>query len=587
MTLTDFPTDTDIVYSYDNPCTNGKGRVCQVVDQSGTTTYTYSARGELVQEDRLVLGVNYTTGYQYDDNGNQKVLTYPSGRTVTYVYDNADQINTILTTPPGGVQQTVTSSISYYPYGDIESMTYVNGLVHTATYDLQYRTTGFQTGALQDITYVPDPNGNVQDIIDNLDPNKNQNFSYDVLDRLEGAAGPWGSLGWTYDNVGNRLTYTDGTGTTDYNYFTGTNRLQALTGAKTTTFSFDANGNTKTEEARQYIYNENSRLAEIVDDTTFCEYLYNADGQRVSKTVDGNTTLFHYDLDGHLIGESQGLLFREYFYLGNEPIGMVSATSSNYIHTDHLGTPALMTDSSGAVAWQLETRPYGDGVNITGSLTLNLRFPGQYHDDESKLSYNNYRYYYGDLGRYLKPDPVGLEYGVDLYAYARNNPLRFIDPYGLWVVCVGAGGSGALPVKGVVAVGGGGSFKYCSDGRGWSGWVKCWGGFAGVGAGAGGGVEVSIHPWSDGLCEFTNGGGFGGAGGFYGGWGASGAASTTGIDISIGGGFGGWGGGGTWGNCTFIDDYYQALCQCWLKDKHGPCPTRIQYEEKKAQGGCP
>ncbi len=112
ITLVDFPTDTDIVYTYDT-CTNGKGRLCQVDDQAGTTTYTYSPKGELVQEDKLILGVNYTTGYQYDDNGNLEVLTYPSGRTVTYVYDNADQVTTVLTTPSGGAQQTVASSISY------------------------------------------------------------------------------------------------------------------------------------------------------------------------------------------------------------------------------------------------------------------------------------------------------------------------------------------------------------------------------------------------------------------------------------------------------------------------------------------
>ena len=114
LTSTDFPTDTDIVFTYDT-CTNGKGRLCQVQDQAGTTTYAYSVKGELVQEDRLILGVNYTTAYQYDDNGNLEVLTYPSGRTVTYVYDSAEQVTTVLTTPSGGAQQSVASSISYHP----------------------------------------------------------------------------------------------------------------------------------------------------------------------------------------------------------------------------------------------------------------------------------------------------------------------------------------------------------------------------------------------------------------------------------------------------------------------------------------
>ena len=58
LTLVDFPTDTDVIYTYDT-CANGKGRLCQVVDQAGTTTHIYSLKGELVQEDNLILGANY------------------------------------------------------------------------------------------------------------------------------------------------------------------------------------------------------------------------------------------------------------------------------------------------------------------------------------------------------------------------------------------------------------------------------------------------------------------------------------------------------------------------------------------------
>ncbi len=223
--------------------------------------------------------MNYTTGYQYDDNGNLEVLTYPSGRTVTYVYDNADQVTTVLTTPSGGAQQSVASSISYLPFGPLASMTHGNGLVRTVGHDLQYRVTSLQTGALQDLTYVPDPNGNVQDIVNNLDPNKNKSFSYDSINRLDGATGPWGSLSWTYDDVGNRLTYTDGGGTTNYSYFTGTNRLQALTGATSKTFSYTNAGNTETEDTRQYVHNENNRLTQVNDGGVIGDYTYNGHGR--------------------------------------------------------------------------------------------------------------------------------------------------------------------------------------------------------------------------------------------------------------------------------------------------------------------
>ncbi len=70
-----------MTYTYDT-CTNGRGRLCQVQDQSGTTTSSYSVKGELVQESKVILGVTYVTGYSYDTNGNLETITYPSGRTV-------------------------------------------------------------------------------------------------------------------------------------------------------------------------------------------------------------------------------------------------------------------------------------------------------------------------------------------------------------------------------------------------------------------------------------------------------------------------------------------------------------------------
>jgi RHS repeat-associated protein len=432
LTLLDFPTDTDISYTYDNPCPNGEGRLCEVVDQAGTTTYAYSPKGELVQEDRLILGVKYTTGYQYDGNGNLEVLIYPSGRTVRHVYDVADQVTDVFTTSPGGVEQTVASSISYYPIGPVASMTYGNGLARSAGHDLQYRVTSIQTGTIQDLAYIPDPNGNVDFIDDNLDSSNDKDFSYDALNRLEGATGPWGTLGWTYDKVGNRETYTDPSGTTDYDYFPGTNRLRALTGATIANFTYDPSGNTDTDGTHQYIYNEKNRLASVMDGVILGEYTYDAKGLRVSKTVQTDTTIFHYDQIGNLIGESSYTVFRDYIYLHYEPIAKADDSGTFFISTDHLETPVAMTDSSASIVWQLEMRPFGDEPNVSGTSTLNLRLPGQYYDDELGKHYNNHRYYDPSLGRYLRPDPLGLFGGsLNFYNYVESNPLRFLDREGL------------------------------------------------------------------------------------------------------------------------------------------------------------
>ena len=59
-----------------------------------------------------------------------------------------------------------------------------------------------------------------------------------------------------------------------------------------------------------------------------------------------------------------------------------------------------------------------------------MSFPGQYYDSETGLHYNYFRYYNPQTGRYITPDPIGLQGGINLWPYAQGNPLKFIDPYG-------------------------------------------------------------------------------------------------------------------------------------------------------------
>jgi RHS repeat-associated protein len=164
------------------------------------------------------------------------------------------------------------------------------------------------------------------------------------------------------------------------------------------------------------------------------EYTYNYAGQRVMKTRQGQTTIFHYALWRSLLSETVGTAFNDFIYLYYQPIAKGTGTETHFVHTDHLATPRAMTDLSQTIVWNLDARPFGDEQTVEGDEALNIRFPGQYYDEETGLSYNDSRDYDSELGRYVESDPIGLAGGVNPYIYARGNPVVAFDRTGEVVI---------------------------------------------------------------------------------------------------------------------------------------------------------
>lgn len=166
------------------------------------------------------------------------------------------------------------------------------------------------------------------------------------------------------------------------------------------------------------------------------EYTFNGAGQRIKKVTQTETRIFHYDLLGHLIAETNqtGQMLAEYVYLGDQLLAMIKPGELvYYYHNDHLGTPQVLTDATQTVAWKATYTPFGEAVTSIATVENPFRFPGQYYDAETGLHYNYYRYYNPPIGRYLTPDPIGLWGGLNLFVYTANNPVRFTDPKGLLI----------------------------------------------------------------------------------------------------------------------------------------------------------
>ena len=231
-----------------------------------------------------------------------------------------------------------------------------------------------------------------------------------------------------------------------------TNNLNQYTRVGTATYAYGKNGNLTSDGTRTYRWDAENRLVGVTvpgategATATTVAYAYDDQHRRVKKTV-GTTTTYYLWSGDRLLAEygGDGTLQRRYLYAdGYTPVQVhhiTGATTTVYdVHTDHLDTPRLLTNSTGAVVWRsrhqafgkahITTDPDGDGT----ALAFPFRFPGQYQDAETGLHYNRFRYYHPGLARYLSPDPLGqVADAPNLYDYAGQNPLHQVDPLGLY-----------------------------------------------------------------------------------------------------------------------------------------------------------
>ncbi len=256
-------------------------------------------------------------------------------------------------------------------------------------------------------------------------------------DRLTAGSGTTNTL--VYDPNGNRTQLN----TTAYLYTANTNRLTKV-GTKVVTL--DPSGDT-TQDNLSYNYTHDAagRLKEARSGKTLKgTYTYNHQHQRTRKVAGTATTVYHYGLNGELLAETTntGTLIRAYVHDDSAPIAQVTKTTTDtlvHLHPDQLGTPRIATDAARSTVWRYDGNAFGDTLpnedpdGNRKKTTVNLRFPGQYYDAETKLFYNWHRYYDPRIGRYVTSDPIGLEGGMNTYAYVANGPLRYLDPYGLRV----------------------------------------------------------------------------------------------------------------------------------------------------------
>ena len=190
------------------------------------------------------------------------------------------------------------------------------------------------------------------------------------------------------------------------------------------------------------------QLTGITNGNDNISYLYNADGQRVQKTVNGAVTDYYY-INGILQAQKTGDEYILFLYDENgTAYGMVikNGTTEEYYYYlfNAQGDVIGIVDSTGVQVVSYEYGAWGDVTSITGSLAQTIgeknpiRYRGYYYDTETGFYYLQSRYYDPEVLRFINADSVtdggaGV-LGYNIFIYAANNPINNFDSSGHWII---------------------------------------------------------------------------------------------------------------------------------------------------------
>lgn len=394
---------TSLNYVYDNLNRVSK-YVAKIGNNTNTTEYIYGNSAVNGQKNGLIYGVKQNDvqriSYAYDELSrlSTRTLNTTTPFVTQYSYHQgatAGSTTTLIKTVQNG------NDVYEYAYDAVGNITQIkkNGTVYESyTYDDLGQLTLISRGGIDFYDHYYDDNGNLLSVGNNGVTIKSYTYGdsdwRDLLTEFNGQT-------ITYDQIGNPLQYRDG-------------------------FNFT--------------WSNGRQLTSITKGTDAISYVYNADGLRVQKTVNGTTTDYYW-LEGVLLGQKTGNDYIIYLYDENgTAYGIICNNTYYYYVFNAQGDVVGIIDQNGTRVVSYDYSAWGEVLSVTGTMADTLgqanpiRYRGYYYDNETGFYYLQSRYYDPVTQRFLNADGyVSTGQGIlgnNMFAYCANNPVNLADDNG-------------------------------------------------------------------------------------------------------------------------------------------------------------
>ncbi len=404
----------------------------------------YDAVGRLVSDKVTIDGQSYTTTTQYDAMDRISSRIFPSGLTLHYEYDSYSYLKRIYS---GSTTYVTIDEVN--GRGQVTKYTLGNGKQSVYDYfhgiPVKYATTdgSYEYNMLWDYK-----NGNLKKRWDQY--GNKDTMAYDNLDRLVRWTTQSSDMSIRHDTVhyadnGNILKKTD-VGSYTYDPV----RIYATTEI--------TNPHGLIKDAQQYItYNSFLQPDTIREGAYTLIYTYGYDGNRIKSVLKYNNVVKetkYYLGDYEKVISDQGTAIIHYIAIDGQLKVIIDTQGSthtpHYVYTDHLGSIIKVTNAAGTDEVVQTFDPWGrrrdystwtyidENLPLGHPIWLYRGYTGHEHLPQFHLINMNGRMYDPEVGRMLSPDNYiqdgGYSQNYNRYSYGYNNPMKYTDPDGNFIV---------------------------------------------------------------------------------------------------------------------------------------------------------